>query len=144
VTATLELRSQQDTYLDGILDGKRAYKGHFDILLKARNVWASQAVGFEKALNMANFASGASGPRTHAQIGKAHREILWASGVREGYKIATADRSDAHECPMCDERVLTRWDEDAVQCEDHGWFCNVACRADFCRPTCAWPEDVAP
>jgi hypothetical protein len=92
-------------------------------------VWSSQALGFEGALNMANFAASAAGPRMRAQIDAAHARILWACGVREGFKLATAGRPDAQECAHCDERVLTDTDELAVQCEDHGWFCTPECRS---------------
>lgn len=140
MTATLELRTRQDTYLDGMLQGQTAAEGNTEVLLEARMVWSSQAVGFEGALNMANFAAGACGPRTRLAIEEAHRRVLWACGVREGFKLATAGLDGAQECAMCDERVLPERDEAAESCEDHGWFCSPECRNAFCRPTCEWPE----
>lgn len=66
--------------------------------------------------------------------------IMHASGVLYGWKQGTAERDDAAECVVCDARILTRLDDEAVECYGTGWFCDQNCHQSYDAGQCCAPE----
>jgi hypothetical protein len=58
--------------------------------------------------------------------------IVRASGVLQGWAIATIERGDAKACATCGARVCVDIEEHfACEVAEHGVFCSVGCQKDM-------------